>query len=323
MPRMMRFEFPGSLVHIMARGLDGKKIFLDIDDRQVFLTILTREITQCGYRCLAWCLQSNHYHLFLRTNENPMSSLMRPLNSGYARWFNDKHNRRGYLFQDRFKSVLCQDQGYARQLIRYIHLNPIRSGEVVSLKELRVWPWCGHGYLLNAPRANGCLFQDHLETLRRFGNTPENAVQSYVTFLEQGIHKGCSGTAGQLPDEAVFEISGSHKGWPAVIGDAEFAKEAMLRHEVSTWRKHRQVDYKNALESIAVDISKSCGVSYDQLFEKGRQDKRSKARETFCYRAHHEEKIPFVAIARFLGTTITPVVFLARHGKERTGVKNR
>jgi putative transposase len=318
MPRMMRFEYPGNLVHVMVRGLEGKSIFQDDYDRQEFLVRFTRVLHECGYRCLAWCLMPNHYHLFIRTNEHPMSTLMRPLNGGYARWFNHKYRRRGYLFQDRFKSILCQDQEYARQLIRYIHLNPLRAGEVDSLEALMKWPWCGHGHLLKIKGAAGQSFQDRNEALRRFGVVPGDAMQSYIRYIREGIDKECIENAGQLPDDASFEIAGSHKGWPAVIGDAEFAMAAMIRHEVAVRRRHRQADYLAILEKIAREVTSSGGVDYNQLFEKGRQNKRSHTRERFCYIAYFEEKIPFAVIARFLKGTIPPVVLLARRGKNRS-----
>lgn len=323
MPRMMRFEYVGSLVHIMARGLDGKNIFIDDHDKQEFLVRFARIRRECGYRCLSWCLMPNHYHLFLRTNEQPMSALMRPLNGGYARWFNHKYHRHGYLFQDRFKSVLCQDQEYARQLIRYIHLNPVRSGEVDSIKMLRNWPWCGHGYLLNIPGAIGSSFQDRNEALRRFGSMLERAVPLYMKYLKEGINETNLEISGQLPDDALFEIAGSHKGWPAVIGDADFAKNAMSCHQVAVRRRHRQADYQNVLESIAKQVTTRCKIPQIQLFQKGRKDIRSQAREQFCYQAYYKEKIPFGIIAQYLKGTISPVVLLARKGKEQANKTSR
>ena len=105
------------MVHIMARGLDGMTIFRDDADRDFFLSRLSKNLKRTGYTCHAWALMDNHYHLFLRTSEPPMSRLTRPLNGSYCRRFNRKYKRRGYMFQDRFKSVLCQDQEYAKLLI--------------------------------------------------------------------------------------------------------------------------------------------------------------------------------------------------------------
>jgi hypothetical protein len=246
-----------------------------------------------------------------------MSSLMRPLNGNYARWFNKKHKRRGYLFQDRYKSILCQDQEYARQLIRYIHLNPLRAGEVSSLTQLRDWSWCGHGFMLSVKGANGEGFQDRNEALRRFGETPAEAVRFYLDFLQEGIDEEKPELSGILGEPERFEIAGSYKGWPAVIGDSAFARSAMERHAVATWRKHRQSDYQDILEKIALEICRKFEINENSLFSKGRRNSISQAREEFCFRAYYKEKLPLSVIARFLGITITPVSFLARQGMEK------
>lgn len=322
MPRMQRLEFPGSLVHIMARGIDGTDIFRDDYDRSEFLARLTSSLARTRYRCLCWCLMPNHYHLLLRTTDAPMSAVMRPLNSGYARWYNRKWRRKGYLYQDRFKSVLSQDMEYARQLIRYIHLNPIRGGLVGSLRELRHWPWCGHGYLLSAKGANGKGFQDRNEALRRFGEKPEEAVRAYLSYLREGIKDGATEDAGAIDDVGERETSGSHRGWPAVIGDSAFAQAAMERHRVAQWRKHRQTDYPSVLAMIAGSVCTECGIERKDLFRRGRMNARSRARALFCYRAHHEELLPFATIADYLGTTITPVILMARAVEQgRSSVK--
>ena len=223
MPRMLRFAHPGSLVHIIARGIDGQKVFIDNKDREEFLKRLAHGLQKVEYRCLAWCLLSNHYHLFLRTNEIPMSGLMRPLNGGYAQWFNRKYGRRGYLFQDRFKSVLCQDQEYAKQLVRYIHLNPLRAGEAKSLEELKTWPWCGHGFLIGFRGSIGHVFQDRQEALRRFGQTPEVAVSGYLSFLLAGI------------DDQRPEISGRLNSSEPRIPSSTFSRERTLEKSCRSW----------------------------------------------------------------------------------------
>jgi len=112
---------------------------------------------------------------------------MRPVNSGYAQYYNKKYKRRGYLFQDRFKSTLCQDQDYAEELIRYIHLNPLRAGKVKSLDQLKTFAWCGHGFLIgDVKNAYGEQFQNREEPLRRFGENETDAIKAYLQYLAQG-----------------------------------------------------------------------------------------------------------------------------------------
>jgi REP element-mobilizing transposase RayT len=296
----------------MARGIDGKKIFLDRNDFKEFLFRLRNGIKECGYRCLAWCLMENHYHLLVRSSERPMSALMRPLNGGYARWFNAKYDRRGYLFQDRYKSVLCQDQEYAKQLIRYIHLNPVRSGLVGSLDKLKDWPWCGHGFLLGFKQAEGRDFQDRRESLRRFGNTEKNAIKEYMKYLSEGINETDMDHAGILPNVGSYEVAGSEKGWPAVIGDPDFARKAMERHSIGFHRKHRKADYAHVLENLAVKACSECHLERDELSKRGRGDKHTRTRALFCYSACKDELLPLSTVAQFLHITIPGVSKLIR-----------
>jgi len=128
MPTKKRIVVPGAIAHIMARGIDGRIIFKDDDDRSCFLSLLSESMVKTGYRCYGWVLMNNHYHLVVRCNDNSLDELMRTMNSRYAKYFNRKYTRRGYLFQDRFKSIITQDQHYLEELIRYVHLNPIRDG---------------------------------------------------------------------------------------------------------------------------------------------------------------------------------------------------
>jgi REP element-mobilizing transposase RayT len=322
MPQMARLESPGALAHIMARGIDGCNIFRAVADREEFLTRFSVLIKDVGYKCLAWCLMDNHYHLFLRCSENPMSRLMRPLNSAYARWYNKKYERKGYLFQDRFKSVLCQDMDYAKQLIRYIHLNPVRAQKVPSLAALKGWPWCGHAFLIGDKGALGKGFQDRTEALRRFSTSENKAIRSYLAYLEEGIDPENARNTGLLERTETVEITGAHKGWPAVIGDPEFVREAMEAHRIGMQRKHRKADYHYVLAAIEKDVSKKYVLKPGELLERGRRNARAEARAIFCFRAHHDELIPFSVIARYLRITIPPASLLYRQGRaiaERSG----
>jgi putative transposase len=312
MPLMQRLEAPGALVHVMARGIDGRPIFIDDLDRHELLRRFAKHRAEAGCKCLAWCLMPNHYHFLLRNSEVPLGSLMRPLNGAYARWHNKKYGRRGYLFQDRFKSVICQDGDYAKELIRYIHLNPIRAGLASSLAKLRKWPWCGHGHMLGVSGALGSDFQDPKEALRRFGRHPQEAVQGYLAFLNNGIDAERPEISGGLQETEAFEIAGAFRGWPAVVGDAEFAREAMKRHEVARRRTHRQADYQEVLEAVAAKACSKFAVQTEDLMQRGRSNRRTAARAEFCRMAHFDERLPYAAIARFLGTTIPPVVILSK-----------
>jgi len=316
MPRMARLEMPGSLYHVMARGIDGMKIFGDDEDRKEFLKRFSGHMRACCYKCLAWCLMDNHYHFLLRSNENPLSKLMRPLNGGYARWFNNKYQRKGYLYQDRFKSVLCQDQEYSRSLIRYIHLNPLRARKVYSLEELKKYRWSGHAFLINKSGALGKEFHERNEALRQFGHTEKKAIKRYYSYLAESIDTDNLEKSGLLPDDDLVELSGSNKGWPAVIGDPEFAKAAMERHAVGIYRKHRKADYASEMEKLAGRICGEYSIKKGDLLSRGRKSCRSDARALFCYHAHVEELIPLSVIGRFLRITHISAARLSLRGEK-------
>ena len=148
MPRQSRLDAPGLLQHVMARGIERRKLFLDDKDRQSFLDRLAVILEETQTQCYAWALIPNHFHLLLRTGPTPLSKVMRKLMTGYAVTFNKRHKRAGHLFQNRYKSVVCEEDAYLLELIRYIHLNPLRAGLLKELQELDTYRWTGHSAIL-------------------------------------------------------------------------------------------------------------------------------------------------------------------------------
>jgi len=130
MPRKARIDAPGALHHVMVRGIDRRDIFSDQKDYTDFMDRLGDLLIETRTSCYAWALIPNHFHLLLRTGNSPISVLMKRLLTGYAINFNRRHNRYGHLFQNRYKSILCQEDSYLLELVRYIHLNPLRAGLV-------------------------------------------------------------------------------------------------------------------------------------------------------------------------------------------------
>ena len=122
----------------MARGVDGMTIFTDDHERVRFLSDLERLELQTSANVLAYCLMGNHFHLAIQVGPVGLSSFMQRLKSGHAERFNARHGRTGHLFQGRFKSKPCHDDGYLNRVIRYIHRNPVKAGFVATPEE---WPW--------------------------------------------------------------------------------------------------------------------------------------------------------------------------------------
>src|SRR5210317_23692 len=154
MPRQARIDAPGALHHIIIRGIERKAIFKDNADRTNFLKRLSRIVLETETVCYAWVLMTNHVHLLLKTGLAPIATVMRRLLTGYAVSFNRRHRRHGQLFQNRYKSIICQEDIYLKELVRYIHLNPLRAGIVKNISELNKYTYNGHGVLLgNKKRA--------------------------------------------------------------------------------------------------------------------------------------------------------------------------
>jgi len=132
----------------MARGIERRKIFWDNKDRSSLLERLAMILQETQTQCYAWALIPNHFHILLRTGTTPLSKVMRRLMTGYAVTFNKRHRRSGHLFQNRYKSIICEEYPYLLELIRYIHLNPLRARLVQDLKQLDKYPWAGHSAIL-------------------------------------------------------------------------------------------------------------------------------------------------------------------------------
>jgi len=148
MPRKARIDAPNALHHVIVRGIERKKIFRSDYDRKDIVSRLGKLMPETDTDCFAWALIPNHFHLLLRTGSVPIAVFMSRLLTGYAGWFNRKYKRHGQLFQNRYKSFLCQEDAYLKELVRYIHLNPLRAGIVSDMNELDKHPWCGHSVLM-------------------------------------------------------------------------------------------------------------------------------------------------------------------------------
>lgn len=121
---------------MVARGIEGREIFRDKKEREEFLRWLSEELIKGKGQLFAWSLISNHFHLLLRPRGMPLATMMRCLLTGYAVWYNRRHARNGHLFQNRNKSIVVEEDSYFLELVRPIHLNPVRAGMLGQLSEL-------------------------------------------------------------------------------------------------------------------------------------------------------------------------------------------
>ena len=187
MPRVARLDIPGLLQHVIVRGVEGRKIFLSDYDRNQFLDRLSNLLIDTETLCYAWSLMPNHFHLLLLPVRFKLAVVMRRLLTGYAVTFNLIHHRMGHLFQNRYKSIVCDKEAYLVELIRYIHLNPIRAGLVNTLQDLDRYPWSGHAVLMGNRKMEGQVVE---EILQLFGKTLLRARGKYRQFVADGLSMG-------------------------------------------------------------------------------------------------------------------------------------
>ena len=148
MPRQPRLDAPGALHQVMGGAIGRTNLFRIDRDREDFLNRLAGQCMEGNLIGYAWCLLPNHFHFLVRTGRQPISRSLKKLLTGYVVNFNLRHKRRGHLFQNRYKSIICEDDPYLLELTRYIHLNPVRAGMVGGLEELNDYRWAGHSVIM-------------------------------------------------------------------------------------------------------------------------------------------------------------------------------
>ena len=118
MPRQARLDVPGALHHIMVRGINKSDIFKDDQDKALFIERLGQNVIEGKCSVYAWVLMENHVHLLFKSGQRGISAVMRKLLTWYAQYFNRRHGRSGHLFENRYKSILCDEDNYLSALVR-------------------------------------------------------------------------------------------------------------------------------------------------------------------------------------------------------------
>jgi len=305
----------------MSRGIDGIDIFRDDTDREQFLAYLQRALTTTESRCYAWCLMSNHYHVLVRPGEGRLSRLFRQHNTAYATYFNRRHERRGYLYQDRFKSVASQETRFFRELVGYIHLNPVRAGLVSSLDELDHFPWCSHAVVTGS---RACTWLSRDEVLQRFGHSRREALQAYRNFLREKFDGGSETLEGQVGAGALLPRQGKVSEASAddrVMGDAEFVAGALRRERqrVSQCVRFRRDGW--TIERIEQRISATCGIPVGEIRSRSKARLPSLARGLVALYSHENLGESYCSVGRYYGMTGPSMIFAARRAREHCRAK--
>jgi len=316
MPRKPRLNVPGAVYHVMSRCLEHYSIFTDDSDRDQFTSLLGLYLGQTEAQCYAWALMSNHYHLVLRLGDIELGRIMKPLNMHYAHYHRKKYNRRGPLFMDRFKSIATQDQHYVQELVRYVHLNPVRVGICKSIDDLNIYPWSGHAALVGKG-GKSHSFQQTESVLKRFGATVHESRVNYLKFMEEGLN--CSGEEDRLIDLVRKSNEGSQGGRTAtcwVIGDREFVINALDSAQATRLRINRFEREGGSIESLAGKICEHFKISADELKKRHRENNTADARKVLACIADRQYRAPHRYIAEYLGVGTTAVSGMSRQGKK-------
>jgi len=314
MPRQARLDVPGALHHIMVRGINKRKVFNDEQDRSRFLERLGATVTEGQCTVYAWALMSNHAHILFKSGKQGISSVMRKLLTWYAQYYNRSHHRSGHLFENRYKSIICDEENYLLALVRYIHLNPLRAGIVKTIEELNRYPWSGHWTIVNKAT---CPWMDAEYVLAQFGSTRRKALHEYRAFMQEGVGQG-----------RIKELTGgglirSQGGWSKVLsmqrrgqkedfderilGGGDFVHTILKEAEETQLRQMKARRTGKTIQKIIEEECKKQGISVIELKGGGKRRAVSDTRARIAERSRTELGLTAAAIARHVGVNTSAI----------------
>ena len=290
MPRRGRLHIPGACYHVIGRGLERRAIYRDDEDKQDFLLRLGENLSRYQAQCLAWALMSNHYHFLVRVGAEPLGKIMAPALCGFAGRYNRRHDRSGYVFQNRFTSILIDEDSYLLELIRYIHLNPIRAGMLESRSELDQYPWTGHAGILGIRMQPWYAREAALEV---FSDIPTKRLRRYLEFIDAGVTTGASVslTGGGVVRsyggwENLARLRQVHQhciGDERILGGAEFVERALNEDKLQLDTRERLRTGGWTLETLISEVCERLHVSQIQLLGRSRQSDVSTAKALISF----------------------------------------
>lgn len=311
MPRSARIDIAGVLQHVMIRGIEKRDIFIDDHDRSAFVDRFSELLVKTKTDCLAWSLLSNHAHLLLRPTRVKLAETMKRLLTGYAVVFNHRHHRNGHLFQNRYKSIVCDENSYLLELVRYIHLNPVRAGLVKSIEKLDTFKWSGHAAIMGH---SVCPGQAADEVLQLFDDNKKRAVTKYRDFVADGIALGKRDELVGGGLKRYLKLSGSHDFEAydeRILGSGEFVEE--IWHE--TEQPIDPTGPPPSLDDVIERVTRVFGVDAVAVRQGCKEKHVSEARGVICYIATRRCGYHGAELTNRLGITESGVVLAARRGE--------
>ncbi|HDZ89133.1 MAG TPA: transposase [Deltaproteobacteria bacterium] len=330
MPRIARLDTPGLLHHIMIRGIERRKIFNDDTDRENFIERLSALLPETKTKCYAWSFLSNHAHFLLRSGPAGIAALMRRLLTGHAVYYNRRHKRHGQLFQNRYRSIICQEDAYLLELVRYIHLNPLRAKVVADLKGLDNYSYCGHSALTGKKQRE---WQDVEYVLKYFGKRTGDARKKYRSYVKKGIPLGkrpelvgggLIRSLGGWDEVKKMRVSGQDriKSDQRILGESGFVSDVLSESEKEFSRKYRLRSLGYDFEKVLERVSTLFELEKEYITGKGRQRDRVIARDLLCYWTVVELGIPMVDLTRKFDLTPAAVSSAVQRGEKMAKKKD-
>ena len=248
---------------------------------------------------------------------------MMKLLTGYVVSFNHRHARRGRLFRDRYKSAVFQEEVYLRELVRYIHLTPLRSGLVSSLAQLNAYPHSGHGPLMGTARNR---WQDVEYVLHQFHSTPQIAKEAYYAFVAEGLKQDYpddligAGLVRKLGDRAAARESSSRPGGKQrsddrIFGDTDFEEEIKYRAAERHERDYDLVRRGYNLNRLVEGVCQIFSMQPEEILSKGKQRKKVMAKSLLCYWAVNRLGLSLTELAGHLEMSVPGVGYAVKRGQ--------
>lgn len=314
MPRRARLDAPGTLHHVIIRGIERRKIVNDDKDRQNFISRMGTIAQETGTLIYAWALMTNHAHILLRSGLSGLPRYMRRLLSGYAISYNRRHRRYGHLFQNRYKSIVCEEDPYFKELVRYIHLNPLRAKLVENLTKLDRYRYCGHSVLMGRVKND---WQDRDYVLKWFGPKEGEAKRAYRQFVKKGIDQGrrsdlvggglIRSQGGWSAVKALRRLGVREKSDERILGSGEFVEQLIKQSDQT---RKEQFAVQERLHRVAKHIEKICkkeGVSVEALKSGSRRQKVSMVRSQLSKKLVEEWGLSLAETGRHLGVSLSAI----------------
>lgn len=279
MARKPRLHVDAGIYHVMLRGNGGQDIYADDEDRQHFYLLMQEGAARYGYRIHGFCLMSNHVHLVVEVGEQPLAKIMQNLSFRYTRWVNTKQKRTGHLFQGRYQAILVERDSYLLELVRYVHLNPVRAKLV---RQAHLYRWSGHRAYL------GREVLPWLTTewvLGQFGTRLGTSQKRYETFVREGYGEG------RRED---FHCGGDDDG--RVLGDDRFTQRILKKPVVTL--KHV------SLNTLIQTVCRERKLTEKVLASASRERVLSEARSMVGWLAQQRGQITLTEVAKRLNRDV-------------------